>query len=265
MVSLRVRLIREHNRMYSHVLKWLWKFQGRDAARAYMFHSVVDTQNQVYSKFAITRESFERFIRYELSRGQQPMDAETLKNAVDNPIAYKNHFVVTFDDIYDSVYLNAYPVLKANNVPFVLFVSPSVIDKEDMISHNLMIKMEHLREMACDPLCVIAAHGLKHAAYRMLTDELVSASMEGAKIWLENTFEKPVEFFAFPFGRRVEVSKDNITSLSRCGYYCGFSALDGTLKQKWFSGRWFLPRILVDDEYVKRSLEDAKLIVRDEW
>ena len=79
MVSPRLRLIREHNRIYSHVLKWLWKIQGRDAARAYMFHSVVDMPEQVYSKFVITKDSFEQFIKYELARGQKPMGAETLK------------------------------------------------------------------------------------------------------------------------------------------------------------------------------------------
>lgn len=254
MVSVDVRLERENNRIYRHVLKWLWSVQGKDAPRAYMFHSVVDTPEQVYSKFAITKESFEKFIRYELARGQKPMDAETLKRAVDNSAAYKNHFVVTFDDIYDSVFENAYPVLKANNVPFIVFITPAVIGREDSSAHVPMITMEHLKEMAKDPLCIIGAHGIYHRPFRNYSIEEAKLSMVESKKWLEQNFCKSVEFFAYPFGRRVEVSKTNMRTLSQCDYCCGFSALDGSLKQKWFSTRWFLPRILVDDEYVRKNV-----------
>ena len=250
MISPKLRLIREENRIYRHVLKWLWRIQGKDAPRAYMFHSVVDTPEQVYSQFAITKESFERFIRYELQRGQKPMDAETLKKAVDTPDVYKNHFVVTFDDIYDSVYENAYPILKANKVPFVIFITPSIIGREDSAAHVPMITMEHIKEMASDLLCIIGAHGMEHKPFRNYNEEEARQSMEESKRWLEDKLGKRVDFFAFPYGRRVEVSNVNIHTLSQCGYCCGFSALDGSLKQKWFSTRWFLPRILVDDEYV---------------
>ena len=250
MISPKLRLIREENRIYRHVLKWLWRIQGKDAARVYMFHSVVDRMEDVYSEFAITKESFGRFIRYELQRGQKPMDAETLKKAVETPNVYKNHFVVTFDDIYDSVYENAYPILKANKVPFVVFITPSIIGREDSAAHVPMITMEHLLEMASDPLCIIAAHGEEHKKFRYLTREEALKSMVDSKQWLEDTFGKKVEFFAFPFGRKVEVSKANIRTLSKCEYYCGFSALDGSLRQKWFSGRWFLPRILVSEKFI---------------
>ena len=256
MISPKLRFIREYNRVYRHALRWLWRMQGKDAARVYMFHSVLDKPEQVYSEFALTKDSFEKFIRYELERGQKPMDAETLKRAVDNPEAYKNHFAVTFDDIYDSVYENAYPVLKALNAPFVVFVTPALIDKIDPKHHLPMITMEHLKEMAADPLCIIAAHGIYHRAFRDYTDADAKKNMVESKAWLEEVFGRQVEFFAFPFGRRVEVSNANIRTLSECDYSCGFSALDGSLKQKWFSGKWYLPRVLVDDKYVMHETEN---------
>ena len=258
MISPKLRLIREYNRTYRYLLRWVWNLQGKDAPRTYMFHSVLDTYDQVYSEFALTKDSFEKFIHTELLRGQKPMDAEMLKKAVDNPSAYNNHFAVTFDDIYDSVFYNAYPILKANNVPFIIFVTPSLIDKIDPKSKNKMITSDHLREMAADPLCIIGAHATQHVAFRTLNDEQAFKSMTGSKQWLEDTFGKKVDFFAFPFGRRVEVSNANIKTLSKCSFYCGFSALDGALQQKWLSGRWFLPRILVDEKYVARALKDNK-------
>lgn len=256
MISPKLRLIREENRVYRYVLKWLWRMQGKDAARVYMFHSVVEDPKDVYSEFAITKESFEKFIRHELERGQKPMNAAMLKNAVDHPDEYKNHFAVTFDDIYESVYENAYPILKALNVPFVVFVTPKLIDTIDSWHKHPMISMEHLKEMAADPLCIIGAHGVEHKKFREYNPEEAIASMKGSMEWLKNTFGKHVDFFAFPYGRRVEVSDANISALSSCDYHCGFSALDGSLKQKWFSGRWYLPRILVDDEYVQKNVNE---------
>lgn len=250
MISPKLRCIREYNRIYRYLLRWLWHIQGLDAARVYMFHSVVDSPNQIYAQTAITRDSFERFIQNELSRGQKAMDAETLKKAVDSPAMFSNHFLVSFDDIYDSVYTNAYPILKRLKVPFVLFVTPTLIDTIDPYSKHPLIKMEHLREMAQDLLCIIAAHEMNHVSSRELSYEQARASMIGSKQWLEEAFGKPVDFFAFPFGRRVEVSNANIRTLSTCGFYCGFSALDGSLRQKWLSSRWFLPRILVDEALV---------------
>lgn len=256
MISLKLRLIREHNRIYRHILKWLWCIQGKDAPRVYMFHSVVDDPKDVYSEFAITKESFEKFIHYELTRGQKPMDAETLKRAVDNPDAFKNHFAVTFDDIYDSVYQKAYPVLKKLKIPFVVFIAPAIIGREDSAAHVPMITIEHLKEMATDPLCIIASHGIVHGHYRSFTKGQTMQNLTESQAWLERTYGKKVEFFAFPFGRRVDVSSANIRVLSKCGYYCGFSALDGSLKQKWFSTRWFLPRILVSEDYIKNETKN---------
>lgn len=77
-------------------------------------------------------------------------------------------------------------------------------------------------------------------------EEAVKALME-SKLILAEKYGRKVDIFAFPFGRRVEVSNDAIRCVKEAGYKYGFSALDGSLKQRWLSGRWFLPRVLVGD------------------
>jgi peptidoglycan/xylan/chitin deacetylase (PgdA/CDA1 family) len=72
-----------------------------------MFHSVVDTKEQVYSQFAITKDSFEQFIAHLVEQGEKAMDAELLYKAIEQPNSYKHHYCITFDDIYDTVYTNA--------------------------------------------------------------------------------------------------------------------------------------------------------------
>jgi len=250
MVGPRLRFIREYNRFYTIVLKMFWRLQGADSARIYMFHSVLERQEQVYSKFAITTGTFERFLKYEIFRGQRPMGFDDLKSAVETPSVFKNRFAVTFDDIYDSVYTNAYPVLKRLNIPFVIFLTPGLIGKIDPSSKNPFITKEHLEELMADDLCIVGSHGMEHNPFRHYTKEEALKSMTEAK----TIMGRETEAFAFPYGRRIEVSQANIKCAKESGYYCAFSALDGSLRQKWFSGRWFLPRILVGEEYVNKHV-----------
>jgi peptidoglycan/xylan/chitin deacetylase (PgdA/CDA1 family) len=216
-----------------------------------MFHNVVDTEEQVYSQFAITKKSFERFIEHLVSQRNKAMDAELLQQAIDRPCNYANHYCITFDDIYDTVYTNAYPVLKKYNIPFVAFVTDGLVGTVDPWSKMPMITETHLREMLKDPLCILASHGTEHKMFRDYTHtEAVTALVDSKRILAEK-YGRNITLFAFPFGRRVEVSNDAIRCVKEAGYTCGFSALDGSLKQRWLSGRFFLPRVLVGEEYVQ--------------
>ena len=249
MTPLGVRINREYNRLYKNVLRLFWQIQGKDMPRMYMFHRVVDTMEQVYSQFAITKQSFEQFVEYHINNGYCAMDAEALCKAIENPKDYKNHYCVSFDDIYDSVYTNAYPVLKKYNIPFVVFLTDELVGKIDPWSKQPMITEEHLSEMLADPLCILASHGTEHKMYRSYTHaEAITALTESKQI-LSDKYQREIELFAFPFGRRVEVSDDAIRCVKEAGYRYGFSALDGSLGQRWMSGRFFLPRVLVGETY----------------
>ena len=253
MISPRVRLHREYNRWYRLLLGWGWDIQGKNMPRVYMFHSVVDTGEKLYSQFAITTDSFERFIANLVEHGDIAMDTAMLQGALEKPTTYRNHYCVTFDDIYDSVYTNAYPVLKKYNIPFVIFLTDSLVDSVDPWSKNPMITAGHLHEMVSDPLCILASHGTEHKMFRDYTHvEAVTALVDSKRI-LADKYGRNIELFAFPFGRRVEVSNDAIRCVKEAGYKCGFSAINGSLKQRWLSSRWFLPRVLVDDEYVRKQ------------
>lgn len=250
MTPLRIRLHREYNRWYKLVLRLFWLIQGKDMPRVYMFHSVVNTIEQVYSQFAITKQSFEQFVEHHVNNGYHAMDSEMLYKAIENPDDYKNHFCVSFDDIYDSVYTNAYPVLKKHNVPFVVFITDELVGKIDSWSKQPMITEEHLREMLADPLCILASHGTEHKMYRSYTHAEAVTALTESKRTLSDKYQREIELFAFPFGRRVEVSNDAIRCVKEAGYRYGFSALDGSLAQRWLSGRFFLPRVLIDEKYV---------------
>jgi peptidoglycan/xylan/chitin deacetylase (PgdA/CDA1 family) len=79
----------------------------------------------------VTPERFRRQLEGLLSRGYQPWP---LRRALDcrraNEPIPRRVFVVTFDDGYQSVYHNAWPILKELSVPATVFVVTSYLDAD---------------------------------------------------------------------------------------------------------------------------------------
>jgi len=240
MIPIKLRIIREKNRTYRLLLKFLSALTP-DAPKVYLFHDIVSDISQVSSKFQLSKSSFERFIKTQLESGNKAISFQELSDIILKGKKRKNVFIVTFDDINESVYTEAFPVLKKYNIPFILFVTKELIGKPNFISK------EHLIELSKNNLCTIGSHGLTHRMFRYLDDDEMKVEIEDSKLFLEELTGKEVECFAFPYGRVVETSRKNINYLKSSVYKFGFSAMDGTLAQKYISTKFFLPRIIVDE------------------
>lgn len=125
--------------------------------------------------------------------GGQPFDLQVVRfvNLVDR-LEFKNvvrledwqkqkdyFYALTFDDVAESFYLNAYPILKKNGLPFTLFVNLSLIGKPGYINK------EQLNVLASDPLCTIGSHGVHHEYYRDLDDSQIKSELHDSKAYLE--------------------------------------------------------------------------------
>ncbi len=244
MVGIKLRIIREKNRFLRLLLQMLWHFQGRDVSRVLLFHDIKQTKEEVKNKFELSVTSFEKYIVQAVDKGARPMDFVELQEVIlRGKYTSENQFVVTFDDINESVYTRAYPILKKYQIPFIVFVTMDLIDKPGFISRV------HLLEMANDPLCVIGSHGMEHKIFRYMNTEAALYQYQESKQQLEQLTGRKVECFAFPYGRVVEVSRKNIRMLRQSGIYqFGFSALDGTLRQQWLTSRYYLPRIIISEQ-----------------
>ena len=217
---------------------------------AYLVLAMLGTKRverkDVKNPFQIMQYSFERFLINQRESGAISMSYEDIhKYVVGKEKKRRNGFIVTFDDIYDSVYEHAYPFLKSQQIPFILFVTVDLIGKPNYVT------LEHLKEMANSPLCTIGAHGINHSVFRNLSREEAIQSYQNSKIQLEDLLGVNVPCFAFPYGRRIECSCNNINDLKHSGLYdMGFSAMSATLHESWLSGNYFLPRINVEEDMV---------------
>lgn len=227
MIPIKTRLIREHNRIYKFWMRLLWRLYGMDSPIVLMVHGF---KEKPHNAFELTRASFEKLMLFLNNNGWHAMTQEEL-------IAgnwRKKSFYLTFDDVYDTVFTEAFPVLQKLNIPFTLFVTRDLVDKETYITQT------HLGELKKSPLCSIGAHGIQHLVFRNLSREEVAGQCTVSST------------FAFPYGRIVEVSCSNRRQIGEMDYALGFSALEGTLSANWFSGRYFLPRVNVSERFVEK-------------
>ncbi len=123
--------------------------------------------------------------------------------------------VVTFDDGYDNVYENAWPVLRELNIPATIFVNSAFVDSDDpfhfapwALENTAKIPAEsfrplslaHCRELHESGLIELAAHTHSHQDFRRRPDDF-RADLQTNVDWLRQEFGIADATFAFPYGR----------------------------------------------------------------
>ena len=245
MIPFKLRIIREQNRIYTFILKLISSVQT--GPKVYLFHDLLDNKADVKSEFAISQASFETFLLRQIKNDKKALTFYQLTQQIEGKAPKdKNTFYVSFDDCNTSVYTKAYPFLKAYHIPFILFITI------DLIGNKNFLTAEQIMLLAKDPLCTIGSHAVHHKMFRYLSEAETAAEFEQSRRYLQQLTGQPIDCFAFPHGRLVEVSCQNIKLLEHTEYKFAFSAVAGNLKQQWLSGKYYLPRVNVSEEIVSK-------------
>jgi len=122
--------------------------------------------------------------------------------------------VVTFDDCFETVFTEAWPILKELQVPATLFLSTGYLDSDhpfpfdawaeefaDSVpsSHYLPIRTEQCREMAASGLVELGTHTHTHADFRQHLQAFTEEMHFSTEI-MHSRFGIDCPPFAFPFG-----------------------------------------------------------------
>lgn len=209
----------------------------------YMFHSVHDSVTNP-KEFKTNIKSFELFLKKEIEKRR----ASSLHQIIEGKCKWA--FAITFDDVYENVYTNAYPILKRYRVPFTLFVSTGLINQSGYLTSS------QLQELSQDALCTVGAHTVNHVRLRTANkpyEEIIMSKRE-----LENMIGKKVEFFAYPYGSIFACSKRNIKQVKKGGFLAAFSTMKGYIPLNFDNHRFFLPRNN-GDHYVKRMEQKGEI------
>lgn len=130
------------------------------------YHEIADKSETLESFYAVTPANFERQMRWLMENGYHFVSVEDILKYRKHKTALPDKAVlITFDDGYQSVYANAYPVLKKYKIPSVIALVGSWMRAKDSvdfdghrIDRNKFLSQSEIKEMVKSGLVEIASH-----------------------------------------------------------------------------------------------------------
>ncbi|MEW6442088.1 MAG: polysaccharide deacetylase family protein [bacterium] len=145
--------------------------------------------------------------------------------------------LITVDDGFRNYALEMLPVFEAHNVPSILFVTTDYLDQkrpysfvrwrgEPARAHDQFLSLEssELVQLARHPLVEIGAHTCSHPNLRALPPAEAQREILDSKIRLEDLLDRPIRYFAYPYGE----SSDALRQFNSKQFRLGFSVKQGT-------------------------------------
>jgi peptidoglycan/xylan/chitin deacetylase (PgdA/CDA1 family) len=140
--------------------------------------------------------------------------------------------ILTFDDGYVDFYQNAYPLLQKYQMKGIVFVITGLVGRTGYLT------WPQITELGQSPYVMIGSHTINHAVLPVQTPTVLEQELHISKAVLESHINKPVNWFAYPYGN---YNKKVVDAVRNAGYLGATITLPGTTQYE--SLRFYLPRI----------------------
>ena len=149
----------------------------------------------------------------------------------------KKKILITIDDGFQSFYRKAWPYLKLNNIPFILFISTEPVGSNGYMTWDQILEIENSK------LGIIGHHSHTHEYLIDMTNEDFINDIETAsKIFKEKLGYVP-SIFSYPFGEYSKFMKDYISSK----FTVAFGQHSGVIDLN--KDKYELPRFPINEKY----------------
>jgi peptidoglycan/xylan/chitin deacetylase (PgdA/CDA1 family) len=214
-----------------------------------IYHHVRPIQRSFSAKdrlYTVTPEAFRAQMIALVKSGYSTITPEELYLALtEGRLLPAKPILLTFDDGFRDQFENAWPVLREFGLHATFFLI-SQMDKRGNLTDAMV------REMAKDPLLTIGAHSRHHSHIAQLSSVARQSEIVGSKSDLERLLDRPVDFFAYPFGSwSPAVAREVEQAEFRMGFGIGLGSVHTT------SSLYRLRRIRVLDGEDAVALADA--------
>lgn len=172
----------------------------KNSASILMYHSISNSS----AFFAVRPECFERQMRYLRAKCYKLVTLSVLIEALRDKRDIGGMVAITFDDGYQDVYSNAFPVLRRYGIPATIFVVTDRIDSEMTNSEGITLKtlqLDEMRRMSDSGLVDFMSHTDTHASLDKLSPAAIAEEFDVSKRSLERLLGKRVDIVAYPKGR----------------------------------------------------------------
>ncbi len=195
-----------------------------------VYHTVDDED----SLMSTPTEMFRKQMEYLKEKRIAVLSMKELYEGLVGPGALPdNGAVITFDDGFEGVYQNAFPILKEFGFPATLFVVTDSVGKEmgwervEGIPAHRLSTWDELREMDQNGID-IQTHGATHSFMTELDVEGLDVEVGGSIKAIEEHLNKKVEFLAYPYGLSNPLT---IKVLKESGIICAVSGVFGNVRK----------------------------------
>ena len=156
--------------------------------------------------------------------------------------------LITVDDAFSSFYEFAWPYLKKEKIPFILFVSTEAVGK------NGYMTWDQIRELEKESITYIGNHSHSHDyLVDLKNDDFILDINNSSLIFKEKLGYNPI-FFSYPFGEYSSLIKEYISK----NFKFSFGQHSGVIDIN--KDRYELPRFPINEKY--GDLERFKFLIK---
>ena len=189
-----------------------------------------------YPSTNVRMEIFEKQIQIIRNKNYQFVNPESFQKDFDKPKEEKK-ILLTIDDAFTSFYENAWPFLKRNKIPFILFVSTEPVGK------NGYMTWRQIKEVEKEKFAFIGNHSHSHEYLIDFSyDKLKSDINQSINIFKKELGYNPV-FYSHPFG---EYSLNHINFIKE-KFKFAFGQHSGVIDIN--KDKYQLPRFPINEKY----------------
>ena len=149
----------------------------------------------------------------------------------------KKEILITIDDAFNSFYVEAWPLLKKNEIPFILFVSTEPVGKKGYMT------WDQIKEIESYDFVFIGHHSHSHEYLIDVSNaEFILDIEKSNKIFLDKLGYVPT-LFSYPFGEYSKFMKEYISK----NFKYAFGQHSGVIDVN--KDKFELPRFPINEKY----------------
>jgi len=145
--------------------------------------------------------------------------------------------LLTIDDAFQSFYDNAWPYLKKNQIPFILFVST------EPVGNNGYMNWDQIKEIESSEFGVIGHHSHSHDYLIDKTEEVFLNDIKTSNLIFKEKLGYVPTLFSYPFGEYSGFMKDYISQ----NFKIAFGQHSGIIDIN--KNKFELPRFPINEKY----------------
>ena len=212
-----------------------------------MYHRFEENK---YPSTNIRIDDFEKHIKIIQENNIRFINPKNFENEIKNNKKQRK-ILLTIDDGFSSFYQNAWPLLKKEKIPFILFVSTREVG-----AFNYMT-WDQIREISKEDFVEIGNHSHTHEYLVDESKDLILDDIKKSISIFKDQLGKNSDFFSYPFGEYSLEFKKLIKSL---GFKYAFGQHSGVIDET--KDFYELPRFPINEKYgeIKRFNSLTKTI-----